>query len=139
MMTPSVGRIVHYTLTEADATHINWRRQASGHDEHDPACRIRPVKGNEAEAGQVYPMVIVRVWDDGPDAAVNGRVLLDGTDDLWATSRHQGEGEGQWREPPRAGAQQAPARVVGEGEDTPGAEPIPEAEAVTPAPRRARR
>jgi len=66
-MTPSVGRIVHYMLNENDAEQIN-RRRTSG---QDISTRIEADKwplgphahiGNQARAGDVYPMLIVRVW-----------------------------------------------------------------------------
>lgn len=84
---PSVGRIVHYTLTDADASLIEQRRNATTDI------------GNRAEEGQVFPAVVVRVFE--PAASVNLKVLLDGTDDYWATSRSEGEGAGRWSWPPR--------------------------------------
>jgi hypothetical protein len=87
--TPTIGRIVHYTLTEADASVINKRRADS--DDH---------MGNHASAGDTYPAVVVRTFG-GP--AANLKVLLDGTDTHWATSRCEGEGAGFWAWPPRVG------------------------------------
>lgn len=101
-MLPSIGRIVHYTLTDYDAESINKRR--------DDAQRFNPAKnetgvivhvGNKAEAGQVFPLLITRVWGEGEAAAVNGQVFLDGNDVYWATSRIQGQEPGQWRAPER--------------------------------------
>lgn len=57
--------------------------------------------GNKVEAGDVYPMVIVRTWGSEPTSSVNGQVLLDGTDTFWATSVSQGEGERHWAWPAR--------------------------------------
>lgn len=88
---PTVGRTVLYTLNETDAELINLARS-------QPPF---PRAGNRAEAGQVYPMVIVRVWGDTPDAAVNGQVLLDGPDTYWATSRHLGAEPGTFAWPAR--------------------------------------
>jgi hypothetical protein len=99
---PSVGRIVRYMLTGADVLQINRRRK-------DASANLGSIRtdalgyvvhaGNQAEAGQVLPMMIVRVWGDTPASAVNGQVLLDGNDTLWVTSRCAGQGQGFWRWP----------------------------------------
>ena len=86
-MTPTIGRIVHYTLNGADVSMI------SGSASHSR---------NPVSAGQVYPAMIVRTWGDTPDSAVNLQVFLDGDGSYWATSRQCGEGEGHWAWPPRA-------------------------------------
>ena len=76
---PSIGRIVHYRLE-------------SGRN-----------------AGEYRPAIIVRVWTD-PDGKVNPRSLVqlqvftDGSNDdlpcpYWATSRQQGDQNGQWKWP----------------------------------------
>lgn len=106
-MQPTVGRIVHYALSDQDVREINRRRDdfqafsreharavpgepgATGHQAHI---------GNPAGVGQVCPAVVVRTF--GGDAA-NLQVLLDGTDTYWATSRTPGEGPGHWAWPPR--------------------------------------
>lgn len=98
--TPTIGRIVHYTLSEGDAEQIN-RRRPDGPRGSDGNGAIVHV-GNHAAEGQVYPAVVVRVFD--PSASyVNLQVLLDGNDTYWATSRTNGEsGEaGRWVWPPR--------------------------------------
>ena len=106
-MKPTIGRIVHYALTEQDAASINVRRAdfrafeaghkhpheagqpgASGHIAH---------VGNHAEAGQVYPAMVVRCFDP----SVNLQVMLDGNDTYWATSRTEGDGPGYWAWPQR--------------------------------------
>ena len=102
-MKPSLGRIVHYTLTEQDAQAINRRRD-------DASKNVRPMLevadgkqvhvGNHVEAGQVYPLVITRIWNEH-STGVNGQGLLDGNDTFWATSRTEGDGEGHWAWPPR--------------------------------------
>jgi hypothetical protein len=97
-MIPSVGRIVHYTLNEQDAEAINRRRShARAHmPEHQ-------ANSNAVSAGEVYPLVITKVWSHPPTegTAVNGQVLLDGNDLYWATSVDEGEGQGHWAVPPR--------------------------------------
>ena len=79
-MKPTIGRFVHYTLTEQDAAAVNQPFRA----------------GNRASTGDVYPMLICRVWGDTPESSVNGQVFLDGADTLWVTSRSVGEGPGHW-------------------------------------------
>lgn len=104
-MIPSVGRIVHYTLSESDAIQINRRRADASrnmrtHQEQKTGAVVHV--GNNVAAGDVYPMVITRVWGDPSEfTAVNGTVFLDGNDTLWATSVDQGIGPRHWVEPPR--------------------------------------
>ncbi|WP_129308004.1 hypothetical protein [Streptomyces sp. L2] len=100
--TPSVGRIVHYQLTEHDATDINRRRQ-DFHQSRSADERTGFVGhvGNHAAAGDVYPAVIVRVWSESTTTC-NLQVLLDGTDTYWATSRAEGSEAGTWAWPERA-------------------------------------
>ena len=120
---PSVGRIVQYTLTEDDAKQINRRRttgkaiaariQNNGQIATDGAVigEQWPIGaqahiGNPASAGDVVPLLIVRIWPDeyGPgQPGVNGQAFLDGNDSLWITS--VGESidpkQGKWNWPPR--------------------------------------
>jgi len=92
---PTVGRIVHYVLTDQQAEQINRSRDAIGG------------RGNYAQAGDELPLVVVRVWPDegGPGVdGVNGQVLLDGPDTLWVTSALPSSGPvpGCWHWPERA-------------------------------------
>ena len=108
---PAVGRIVHYTLTQAEADAINKLRAdyhafkkgitapptpglpgADGHVVHI---------GNWCEAGQTYPAVVVRNFPGETAGLANLQVLLDGTDTHWVTSRAEGEGPGTWSWPER--------------------------------------
>jgi hypothetical protein len=114
-MKPSIGRIVHYMLTAADAEQINQRRTTSAHISERIHLGGWPLGaqahvGNPAEAGQVFPMLIVRVWGEGdlPVAVqvVNGKVELDGSDSFWVTSVGQVAEDsvnkaGCWFAPPR--------------------------------------
>jgi hypothetical protein len=87
MPQPTIGRIVHYTLSDYDAKEISSRRNEKGTPD-----------GNFVERGQTYPAMIVRTF--GGDH-VNLQVFLDGTDTYWATSRSEGAGVGHWTWPPR--------------------------------------
>jgi hypothetical protein len=103
-MIPSPGRIVHYRLTAQDAQEVNRRRadaRASVISSSKSGAQIHV--GNGVTEGDVYPLIITRVWSQEPteQTSVNGQVLLDGNDCLWATSRQQGTEPGQWSEPRR--------------------------------------
>ncbi len=90
-MIPSIGRIVHYRLTEQDCAAINNHRVK------------RNALGNPATPGSVYPLIITRVWGDTHGSAVNGQVMLDGDDTLWVTSVTEGDSGRNWFVPPRVG------------------------------------
>ncbi len=99
-MQPTVGRIVHYTISEQDVEEIARQR---GH-RRSPTSPV----GNQMHAGEVMPMVVTAVWSED---CVNGQVLLDGNDSLWVTSVSEGEGEYSWCWPPR---EDAPEPVAAE-------------------------
>ena len=90
----TIGRIVHYTLTEQDASLISSRRAAQAF----PAGIVG--RHNAVSPGDTYPAMVVRTFGG---SGANLRVLLDGDDTYWATSRTEGEpGEqGRWVWPPR--------------------------------------
>jgi hypothetical protein len=99
------GRIVHYRLTEDDAMKINRRRTTGGaiasriaEGSWPPGAQAHI--GNAVNAGDYYPMMVTRCQDGS--TLVNGQVFLDGSDVYWATSVHQGDGNGDWCWPPRA-------------------------------------
>ncbi len=92
-MIPTIGRIVHYRLSENDALRINKNWQSG-------------VGGNASSGGDIVPLIIVRVWPDEFGAGIpgiNGQAILDGHDTLWVTSAHEGTEPGQWSWPPRVG------------------------------------
>lgn len=103
-MIPGPGRIVHYRLNADDAAQIMRRRTTGA----DIAARI-PSKewpigaqahiGNTVAAGDYFPAIVVRVWPGA--TSVNLQVFLDGCDNYWATSRTEGDQDGQWCWPPR--------------------------------------
>lgn len=105
-MIPSTGRIVNYTLTESQADEIN-RRRAGGTPPYSIAREENTGAvfhvGNPVKAGDIYPMIITRLWTDNPsqDSPVQGQVFLDGNDNLWVSSVIQGEDHGQWFQPVR--------------------------------------
>lgn len=96
-MVPSVGRIVHYRLTAQDADQINRRRPIGPQDGHGKVVHV----GNPVSEGDVFPLIVTRVWGASEGSAVNGQVLLDGNDSLWVTSAVEGDGPRQWFAPPR--------------------------------------
>lgn len=106
--TPSVGRIVLYKLSEQDAEQINKRRSDFAETLRESRKAGKPLDsgyvahiGNPAEAGQVFPAMVVRRWGDAPTASIQLQVSLDGNDTFWATSVNEGDGERQWSWPPR--------------------------------------
>lgn len=97
MTAPSIGRIVHYALTEADADAINRRREdAVAAQKAQTGFQVHV--GNPVRAAQVLPLLIVRTY---PGDLASGQVFLDGNDTYWVTSRTEGDGRGQWSWPPR--------------------------------------
>ena len=108
---PTIGRIVHYRLSADDAAQINRRRTTGKSIADRMAYGTDPLKawpagaqahiGNDVAEGDVFPMHIVKVWGPTATSAVNGQVMLDGTDTFWATSRTVGEGPGTFSWPTR--------------------------------------
>ncbi len=99
----SIGRVVHYKLSEADATQINKRRddfrEFVKNSESYPSDGYVAHVGNAVKAGDVFPATIVRVWESAQTC--NLQVLLDGTDTFWACSVGEGDTERHWIWPPR--------------------------------------
>lgn len=80
----TVGRAVHYVLSEQDAKEISARRLAANMFT-DKIPGVQYHQGNPVEAGQHCAMTITAVWND--QGLINGKVHLDGFDDHWVTSR----------------------------------------------------
>ncbi len=102
---PTIGCIVHYKLSAQDAGAINRRRRDAKEkmDWHVALKTGAQVHvGNEASAGDVFPMMITRVWGSTPESAVNGQVFLDGNDLFWTTSVHAGDKPAEFAWPQRA-------------------------------------
>lgn len=82
----TVGRVVHYVLSEGDAQEINKLHEAANIPRDERVPGIQYHTGNHVDAGDHCAMVVVKVWN--PDIGlINGKVLLDGMDDYWAMSR----------------------------------------------------
>ncbi|MDX3555175.1 hypothetical protein [Streptomyces europaeiscabiei] len=98
---PSIGRIVHYTLSEWDAGQIN-RRRKDFHENGRAQAGSGFVGhiGNWAAEGDVFPAVVVKVFNESTVTA-NLQVLLDGNDTYWATSAAEGDRPGTWAWPGR--------------------------------------
>jgi len=95
---PAVCRIVRYKLSAHDADVINRQRAATAQSRSagTTLLGVQTHAGNVVEAGDVYPMVITRVWSS---QLVNGQVLLDGNDTHWVTSVKCGDGEREYAWP----------------------------------------
>lgn len=98
---PTIGRIVWYRMSVASAIEINQRRKdAMGWRDWfralKPGAQVHV--GNQVQAGDLYPAMIVRTWGDTPTSCVQLQVFLDGNDTFWATSVNVGTGDGtyQW-------------------------------------------
>lgn len=102
-MKPSIGRIVHFKVSENQAEAINRRRlDFAKYRSTDPAYTDTGYVahfGNKVQAGDVFPAMIVAAWSGS--ANVNLQVFLDGTDTFWATSVIEGEHDGGYLWPPR--------------------------------------
>lgn len=122
-MTPTIGRIVVYVVSEEDAEKVNRRRT----DGRSIAARLKSFItvggstvfrwpegaqahiGNRVEGGMEFPATVVRDWAKESDAAapenVNLQVFLDGNDVYWATGvKEDGAMDpqpGTWHWPPR--------------------------------------
>ena len=100
-MTITVGRIVQYILSAWDAEQIN-RRRVPLFDSASAAQAKNGAQvhvGNTAHEGDVFPMIVCRVWETAESVSVNGQVFLDGNDTLWTTSSHEGTEPGTWHWP----------------------------------------
>ena len=106
---PTIGRILHYILTEKDAEEINRQRTSSSSIRERIQNEKWPIGaqahiGNSVGAGVHVPMIVVCVWptEFGPDnCGVNGQCFLDGNDTFWVTSAAEGTEPGTWHWPER--------------------------------------
>jgi len=89
----SVSDIVLYRLTQPNVDAINKRRNdALKHRNKTWSEELLSPSidngyqshvGNSVLVGDVYPLLVVRVWAEN---RINGQVWLDGNDTLWVTS-----------------------------------------------------
>jgi hypothetical protein len=111
---PTLGRTVHYRLSEDDCNQINRRRTtgpsiaerikrqmiADASDVTQPQWPL----GAQAHIGAVVrkddvaPMIVTAIGPRG----ISGQVFLNGNDVFWATDVQEGSQSGQWFWPPRA-------------------------------------
>jgi len=109
---PTIGRIVHYRLSELDVGEIR-RRRVSRNDIADGIERgVWPMGaqahvGNPVNVGDVVPLVVIRPWHhpgmyEQGASVLNGQALLDGADSLWVMSVKEGSEPGTWCWPPRS-------------------------------------
>jgi hypothetical protein len=104
-MKPTIGRIVHYRLSGQDAIAINQRRKDAREKlqwHHAIRSGAQVHVGNDVKEGDVFPLIITRVWGEADTSAFNGQLMLDGNDLFWVTSTAIGEGNRQCFWPPRA-------------------------------------
>lgn len=87
----SLGRMVTYVLSEHDVASINFAR------EH--VVNVPNTGGNPVDVGRECVAIVVRTWS--PTLA-NLKVMLDGHDTYWCTSRAEGTEPGTWHWPVRA-------------------------------------
>jgi len=89
---PTVGRIVLYRLSQADADRINTRRVYGAKGADGSALE----EGESVQAGVEYPAVITSV---GANGVVNLHVFADGNHGVWAKGVSQGSDGGGWSWP----------------------------------------
>lgn len=94
---PSIGRIVHYRVTAAEATRSNARREW-GLMFFPKALRPRYAE-TPLEAGAVVPVMVTGVHQTG---WISGVAFLDGDDTLWIGAATEGDKPGAWFWPPRS-------------------------------------
>lgn len=76
MIPPSLGRIVHYTLTDGDAQAVNRRRAATSRWAETTGEQLHV--GSRVSPGDVFPAMVVQAGEP-----TNLQVFLDGNDVLW--------------------------------------------------------
>ncbi len=99
-MIPSIGRIVHYRLTESEVLDITRRRDHGRGSRSASKTKSGAMvhTGNPVVAGELVPLIITKA---GPETLVNGQVTLDGNDSLWVTCASEGHNHGEWEWPER--------------------------------------
>lgn len=119
MTRPTVGRIVNYRLSKNDLLTLASERPGSmelyqldpvsGKEVYAGNCDRRDLVaerlfcrwsfGNPLRYGEEYPMLIVRVKENG---SANGQLFLDGSGTAWICESNEGTGPGTWSWPVRS-------------------------------------
>lgn len=129
-MSTIVGTVVLYTLSNVDALEVNRRRddwrahvRSGALRDFTAATGYQAHVGSTVYAGNTLPAVVV----SDADGYLNLRVLLDGTDDLWATMRTEGDpGQpGTWAYREAAADEDVPVPYTLPYEPAPDPEPAP--------------
>jgi hypothetical protein len=99
------GRIVYYVLSAQDAAEINRRRTTGASIAERMKQELQQLYngvqstvfgwpagaqahiGTPVEAGEILPAMVLKVWGQESGCS-NLKVMLDGTDTYWATSRN---------------------------------------------------
>lgn len=92
-----LGEMVAYRLSSKDVDAINRRRDQANASraQHSATANGTMIHvGSKVNEGETYPMLIVRDWPNLPN--VNGKVFLDGNDELWVQSVNEGPDPGQF-------------------------------------------
>lgn len=84
---PTLGRIVHYTLTDEDVRRLD----------NDRITTL--AYGNLPHAGDSVPAIVVGGMNADAPRTVNLQACLDGNDRLWIANAAEGEEAGQWHYP----------------------------------------
>jgi hypothetical protein len=93
---PSLGQTVWYRLDALDVGVIEAHRRQSLAATLAAAVPAPVDSGTDVAEGDLYAAVVVRVCGIDAEAGVSLRVLLDGTDTLWAERRTEGARNGTW-------------------------------------------
>lgn len=102
------GRIVYFVFDDSSAAEVNRRRTSGSSIAERIKVLAWPVGaqahiGTPIAGGDVFPAMVIRHHGSGN---CNLKVMLDGTDDYWATSAHFDPGT------QTPGTEEAPAAVV---------------------------
>lgn len=105
-MSVTIGRIVHYRLTEKDVVAIT-RRRTTGlkiqtlADLGEWPTGAQAHIGQPVLTGQVVPLIVTTVERTPDLTRVNGQCILDGSDTLWVMHVEEGTENGCWAWPER--------------------------------------
>lgn len=102
---PTIGRIVHYPLTPADADAVNKRRNDAKRGLASLETGAQLHYGDRAHSGQILPAIVTKQYGDS--CVVDLKVFLNGNDELWVdhvSELQPGSKEynGLWFWPPRS-------------------------------------